>query len=281
MKMYEVRIGSAEGQSIAPFQDRQYRKLSDAIRQLGRLIATVEKDKPLPDDDLGFWVTRISSKKGAPDTENNLIQLVCGVDEDTDDFCYEGIYYLSKCSDFERMILMGEKKGSWMGNYSVQIASEGVNEVCFFSDLEMIIESIRDLRQRPDQIRNRLMTISRKKNEKEDEPIAMILYTVNPDGSLKMQSRLCTTEKSTDTDKLLAFIREEQNEEHDEEPEKASPVKSVEAPEDIEGAEKSDIKPIKGIQPEDPEDVMKGKTGSKKDSEAKDDDRKSKENQPA
>lgn len=228
MKKYEIRIGTAEGESVAPYQDRSYARLSDAVAQLRGLLELLESDKDLVDDDLSFWIVRSNTKKGAADAETELVQLVCGMDEDSDEFCYEGIYYLSRCSDFERMILVGEKKGAWIGNYSVQIASDSVNEVCFFSDLEMILESIKDLREDPEKIRNRLMTIFRRTSAREADPIAVMLYTLNRDGSLRMQSRLEIESDDKDAKALLAFIHDEQNEEH-EEHEEASAASSEES----------------------------------------------------
>ena len=244
MKQYEIRIGDADEKSVTTFNDRSYSRLSDAIAKMRRLLELLQSDESVLDDDLSMWIVRTNTKKGAAPAEESLIQMVCGVDEDTDEFCYEGIYYLSKASDFERMIMVGEKKGSWIGDYSVQIASDGVNEVCFFSDLDMILGSIQDLRQERDKICNRLLTIFRRKNDKEAEPIAVILYTVNPDQTLRMQSRLNISEEDPDGEKLLEFIRSEQITEQSENPSKDSDPEAENAPEDIEAVEAEETEMI-------------------------------------
>lgn len=237
MKTYEIRIGSVEGENLSTLNDRTYARLSDSIAELKNVLNAMQSDPASLDDDKSLWIVRTSGKKGSPAVETNIVQMVCGNDEDSGEFCYEGIYYLSKCSDFERMILVGERKGSWIGEYSVQIASNTVNELCFFSDLEMILESVKDLREDPDQIRNRLMTIFRRENDKDAKSIALLLYTLNPDGTLKMQSRLDVNEEDRDFAMLMDFVRAEQDEEHEEEPSADSEVEAVSVPEDIEAVE--------------------------------------------
>lgn len=210
MKTYEVRLGSSEGESTAPFNGKSFRKLSDASAQMKRIVAMLQDDNSLISDDLGIWIIRKNARKNEPGTQTELVQMLCGLDEDTNEFCYEGIYHLTACTDFERMILIGEKKGSWLGDYSVQIASQGVSEVCFFSDLEMILESVKDLKGTPDQIRNRLLTIYRRVNDKEAEPIALFLYTLK-DGELVLQSRVNVAGEDRDFEMLDQFILSEQN----------------------------------------------------------------------
>lgn len=211
MKSYEIRIGSPESESVVTFNDRRYNRLSDAAKALDGILTLMKNEPEIVDDDLCFWVVRKNSakKKGAKQEESNIVQVVAGNDEDSKDFCYEGIYFLSNCSDFERMILVGEKQNAWIGDYGVRIESGKQSELCFYSDLEMILDSIKDLKENKEQIRNRLMTLIRHTPEGAAESMAQLLYTLNPDGSLRLQYRILIDDDSADEKALQAFVAEE------------------------------------------------------------------------
>lgn len=211
MKFYEIQLGIPDRETQVLYKDKQYTRLSDAVNDLKKLLETVQQDQSLISDDLAAVIARRVKRKGKEDETDAIMQMILGLDEDTGDFCYEGIYFLSKCSDFEGMILIGEKQSSWIGDYSVRIEGGKQSELCFFSDLEMILESIRDLRSDREQIRNRLMTVWHKNEDGKREMIAQLLYTVNRDGSLRLQSRIDIDAGQPDGQMLLDFVNSEQN----------------------------------------------------------------------
>lgn len=213
MKSYEIRIGSIDdnqkdSQTVVVYNDRRYNRLSDAAAALQGILDVMASDKDLVDDDLCFWIIRngAGKKKGRKGAETEIVQVVCGNDEESSDFCYEGMYFLSNCSDFEKMILVGDRQNAWIGDYGVRIESGNQGELCFYSDLDMILESIRELLNSPKQIVNRLMTILRRTEDGGSESIGQLLYAFKGDRSLVLRSRVDLKDDSDDQKALEAFI---------------------------------------------------------------------------
>lgn len=213
MKSYVITLAQGEEGKPVVYKDESYRRLSDAHKDLKAILKTIEENPQDFPEDTDLSIMRRTTKKGAPDTENELVRVLCGIDEDDGEFCYEGLYFNSSCSDFEQMILQGEKKGSWIGNYSVRVHGAPVSELCVFSHLDMILQSIQDLRTQPEQICGRVLTITRK-NEKDGlADLAMLLYTRNEKtGEMKLQSRIMDEADEKEKEELAAFIHAQEKE---------------------------------------------------------------------
>ncbi|UNT92703.1 hypothetical protein [Allobaculum sp. Allo2] len=78
MKTYEVRLGSSEGESTAPFNGKSFRKLSDASAQMKRIVAMLQDDNSLISDDLGIWIIRKTPAKMSRERKRNWFR--CSAD---------------------------------------------------------------------------------------------------------------------------------------------------------------------------------------------------------
>lgn len=142
MKNYVILIASGDEGIPVVYKDNLYRRLSDAHKDLKAILKTIEENPQDFPEDTDLSIARRVSKKGENGAEREIVKVLCGVDEDDGEFCYEGLYFNSACSDFEKMILQGEKKSAWIGNYSVRVEGAPVSELCVFSHLDMILQSI-------------------------------------------------------------------------------------------------------------------------------------------
>lgn len=167
----------------------QYPRLSDTIKKMKEIAAEVESNPEAYPQDATISIVRSQGRKGEEPQENEMVHFVCGKDDDSNDFCYEGLYYLSVASDFERMIMMGESFSAWYGNYSIQVMGAEAAELCVFSHLEMILDSIDELTASPDQICGRVLTISRKNEDGKAQAVGQLLYTKNKQGDMALQHR--------------------------------------------------------------------------------------------
>lgn len=217
MKSYEIRIGSiddnqTENPTVVVYNDRRYNRLSDAAAALQGILDLMASDKDLVDDDLCFWIIRNGStpksarKKGKNPVETEVVQVVCGNDEDSGEFCYEGMYFLTNCSDFEKMILLGGNENAWIGDYGVRIESGNQAELCFYSDLDMILESIRELGKTPQNIVNRLMTLLRRDENGHAQSIGQLLYGLDGNRNLVLRTRIDIQDGSDDQKQLEGFL---------------------------------------------------------------------------
>lgn len=188
MKFYEIQAGTPEGKSVASFDGVRYVNLNDAVLKLKSILETLENSQDLVDEDLSFWVVRKSDqKKGKKkQPEVPIIQTVAGKDEDTGEFCYEGVSFLTSCKDFESMILTGRNDAGFIGSYNVLIEKHPARELCFFSDLDSILNSLEMLAQATKQIENQKMTLFRQ-DENGAQKIAQFEYVPAADGTLKLE----------------------------------------------------------------------------------------------
>lgn len=212
MKFYEIQAGTPEGNCRGSFDGVRYVNLGDAVNKLKNILETMKKDSAIVDDDLSFWVVRKSSpkkgKKKQPE-EVHIIQTVAGKDEDTGEFCYEGVSFLTSCKDFESLILTGRNEAGFIGSYNVLIEKAPARELCFFSDLESILSSLEMLSQATKQIENQKMTLFRQ-DENGANKIACFEYVPQADGSLKLEGEITGPEEALDYDKLAAFAASQQ-----------------------------------------------------------------------
>lgn len=212
MKFYEIHAAHPESAEFVIEGNIQYRSLAQSIQALESILVQREADLQKAGEDRSFTLVRVSDKKEkkkkGQSQEVPLVQTLCGLDEDTNTFCYEGIYFMSQASDFERIILTGQSNNAWIGKYGVRIDAAAQGEFCFFSDLEMILESIKELCKKPEQIVNRVLTLVRKSGLKETEVMAQLLYTPKEDGGLQLQSHLKLSSADQDRAMLERFIEE-------------------------------------------------------------------------
>lgn len=244
MKSYEIRIGTIDKPFSVPYNDRQYSRLSDAANTLKNLLELMENQPELVEDDLCFWIIRTDTpttkkpkkekkvakartlinhngqpvrivQKPAPapkeekkPTQTLLAQVIAGLYENTNQFGYEGMYFLNNASDFERMTLAGGKESGWVGNYIVFLSNEKQKELCFYSDLDIILQSLVDLSQNKAHIADRLVSIFKRKPNGEAQPLAEFYYSLNPEGDLELKSTLHSQE-GADHEALVAFVDEQ------------------------------------------------------------------------
>lgn len=187
MKQYTIYLQTDPANPGEPCG--QYPRLSDTLKKMKEIVAQVESDPEAYPQDATISILRSQGRKGEEPQENEMVHFVCGKDDDSDDFCYEGLYYLSTASDFERMIMMGESFSAWYGNYSIQVMGAEAAELCVFSHLEMILESIDELTASPDRICGRVLTISRKDETGKSQAVGQLLYTQNKQGDMALQHR--------------------------------------------------------------------------------------------
>ncbi len=244
MKSYEIRIGTTDNPFSVPYNDRQYSRLSDAANALKGLLELMEKQPDLAQDDLCFWIIRtdtpttkkpkkekkvvktrtVMNRNGQPvrvvqkpapapkeekkPTQTLLAQVIAGVYDNIDQFGYEGMYFLNNASDFERMTLAGGKESGWVGNYIVFLSNEKQKELCFYSDLDIILQSLVDLSQNKAHIADRLITISKREPNGEANELAEFYYGLTPNGDLDLKSTL-RTEEGQDHEALVAFVEDQ------------------------------------------------------------------------
>lgn len=209
MKFYEIRIGAPESDSVVVFNDRKYTSLSDAVNQLNSLLDTMASSKDLIDEDLYLWVVRTSdAKKSKKKQKAEIIQVAAGNEETTGEFCYEGVSFLSRANEFESMILSGMKEAGTLGNYSVIVNNGPVSGLCFFSDLDMILNSIPEVRKSDVHFLNQNLTIFRRDEEGMAEKIAKLTYT-SKNGESTLHSEVYLDENEDDAKAVKAFIDSE------------------------------------------------------------------------
>ncbi len=209
MKFYEIRIGAPESDSVVVFNNRKYTSLSDAVNQLNSLLDTMASSKDLIDEDLYLWVIRTSdAKKSKKKQETEIIQVAVGNEETTGEFCYEGVSFLSRASEFESMILSGMKEAGTLGNYSVVVTNGSVSELCFFSDLDMILNSIPEVRKSDIRFLNQNLTIFRRDEKGMAEKIARLAY-LKQNGKSTLYSKVYLDENEDDAKAVAAFIDSE------------------------------------------------------------------------
>ena len=243
MKSYEIRIGTIDKPFSVPYNDRQYNRLSDAANALKGLLELMEAQPELVEDDLCFWIIRTDTpvakkakkekkvtktrtiirngkpvrivEKPAPvvkeekkPTQTLLAQVIAGVYDNINQFGYEGMYFLNNASDFERMILAGGKESGWVGNYIVVLSNEKQKELCFYSDLDIILQSLVDLSQNKAHIADRLITILKREPNGEAKELAEFYYSLAPNGDLELKSTL-QDEEGEDHEALASFVEEQ------------------------------------------------------------------------
>ncbi len=210
MKSYEIRVGAPDSQAVVVFNDRKYTRLNDAVNQIKSLLDTLATGKDLLDDDLCLWVVRTNDKKKSKKKEETeLIQVTVGYDEDGNgEFCYEGVSFLSRANDFESMTLSGMKEAGSLGKYSVVMNNGKLSELCFFSGLDMILDSIRDLRENNLAFINQKLTLYRRNVDGQTERIAKLMY-VRDGGEIKLHSKIYLSADQADAKTIQDFITSE------------------------------------------------------------------------
>lgn len=137
-----------------------------------------------------------------------LAQVIAGVYENIDQYGYEGMYFLNNCNEFEKMTLIKGKDSGWMGHYIVTLENALQRQLCFYSNLDIILQSLVDLSQNKEHIADRLITISKREPNGEAKELAQLFYSISPEQNLVLKSTINAPE-GKDRDEILAFVEDQ------------------------------------------------------------------------
>lgn len=209
MKFYEIRRGAIENlQSLTPVEDSQYINLSDAVNCLKHMLEDMEANPAEVTEDLCLTIVRVAksnAKKKSKPKETVLVQSYAGIDEDTNNFVYEGVAFLTFCNEFEAMILAGQSEVGSLGRYCVQMIEGNNKELCYFSDMGMIIASLAQISSTRHIVNKKVIIFNRTQSDKPEE-IAVLNYSLNEDGTIQMACELKIDETHPDYELLHAFL---------------------------------------------------------------------------
>lgn len=137
-----------------------------------------------------------------------LAQVIAGVYDNIDKYGYEGMYFLNNCNEFEKMTLIKGKDSGWMGHYIVTLENALQRQLCFYSDLDIILQSLVDLSQNKEHIADRLITISKRESNGEAKELAQLFYSLSPNQELVLKSTINAPE-GQDRDEIVAFVEDQ------------------------------------------------------------------------
>lgn len=209
MKFYEIRLGAIEnGQDLAPVEGSQYITLGDAVNHLKRILEDMEANPASVKEDVALSIVRVAktnAKKKAKSKDVVLVQSYAGIDEESNTFCYEGVAFLTFCNEFEAMILAGQSEVGSLGRYSVQMIEGGNKELCYFSDMGMIIGSLAQISSSRHIVNKQVIIFNRTQADQPEE-IASISYGLNEAGEIQMACELKIDETHPDYALLHEFL---------------------------------------------------------------------------
>lgn len=209
MKFYEIRLGAIEnGQDLAPVEGSQYITLGDAVHHLKNLLEEMEANPSSVKEDVALNIVRVAKTNGKKKSKAKdvvLVQSYAGIDEESNTFCYEGVAFLTFCNEFEAMILAGQSEVGSLGRYSVQMIEGGNKELCYFSDMGMIVGSLAQI-STSRHIVNKQVIIFNRTQADQPEEIASISYSLNDAGEIQMACELKIDETHPDYALLHKFL---------------------------------------------------------------------------
>lgn len=209
MKFYEIRLGAIEnGQELAPVEGSQYITLGDAVNHLKGMLEEMEANPSTVTEDLAINIVRVAktnAKKKSKAKDVVLVQSYAGIDEESKTFCYEGVAFLTFCNKFEAMILAGQSEVGSLGRYSVQMIEGNNKELCYFSDMGMIVGSLAQISSSRHIVNKQVIIFNRTIGDQPEE-IASMNYTLNEAGEIQMACELKIDETHPDYELLHAFL---------------------------------------------------------------------------
>lgn len=187
-----------------------YRSLDQALEDVSRRLEELMTGK---DTDHILILERQTSRKKDEEDEVNteLIRIVMTRTQGKP--VYEGMIYLNQCDDFEKMILVGSDGASRIGEYSILIETQNQKMSCFYPALDELLAAISQMHDQPQLLHGRSLVLTHRQENRKNPVIGELYYSLNPNGTLRLESYLSTQAQTEDEKKVLAFIHDEQKQE--------------------------------------------------------------------
>lgn len=206
MKSYAIRI-SRENDEETIESGWTFKTLKEAAQVCDEQLNIWMKD---PKQESIFTIVRETEPKGKSKRELNteLVRVITSIDHGQPS--YEGMILLNQSDDFERLALMGKDGACTLGNCSIRIETRNQSMCCFYPSLTELLSAIKEMHDQRNLLTGRTLVINHAKTDHGPVAIAELYYSLNPDGSLRLESYLDPKAEKEDAQKLLDFIHQEQ-----------------------------------------------------------------------